>query len=461
MACKNCTETSYPKSAYYSAYQGCKQLNSCSTSCDKPIDSACVVYTGPAFVNIPLDSNVCVETVISTIDGMLAAVTGNYSTYNTACLGTQNTQQEFVETISAYVCEIRTDLDTFINTTFPAEKLELQEQIDDIVNPNLPSSCISLGISPTDTNKQVLNKLATSVCDIYSQIDLSTANWNSCFTIVGTPPTTPLQAVNALIGQICSIKGTGGTGALPTFNNTGTCIPGGSATDSLVFTVTSIRDITCTKPSLNINTLTFGCVSKPSNVATDLQGTLQSILTNLTNVNQQLPTFNPSDFTMTPVDPLNLCLGYQVSLASAVAPTDRLVAVDNADMSPGTLVDKLVAVSPITLTPSGGTLQIGINTASITPDGRVKTRAADPTLGYLEAKIKATGDANGLNLTTVTDITDNKVNVVGSLNINLIATRILEEIADDVDLKAILCSLIASCPIACTPPTNVTVTSTP
>lgn len=460
MACQNCTETKYPRSAYYSAYQSCKEpLNSCSTACPQVVDSACVVYTGPQFVNIPLDTNTCIETIIGSIDTMLSATTGNYSSYNTSCLGTQNTQQQFVETISAYVCATQTQLNNFISNTFPTSNNNLQTQITGILNPSL-TSCSNIGIVNTDTYTQVFNKIITSQCNIYSSLDLSEANWNSCFTITGTPPTTPLQAVNALIGQICSIKNAGSSTLLPTFDNTNTCIPNGTTTDSLVYTVANLRDITCTKPSFNINALTFGCVTKPSNVATDLQGTIQNILSNVSNLNNIKTTFNPAQFTTVPVDNTDPCKGVTVSLATSQVPADRLVALNNADNAPGTLVTKISQGTGMIIdtTSNPGTLTFNVDTASFASDGKVKVESTDPTAGYLDDKMTGLGDDNGLSINTYVN-GSNQVVVKGDLDINLLVTRILEELNTDSDLKAILCSLVASCPVTCAAPTNVTVTT--
>lgn len=460
MACQSCTGTQYT-SAYYSAYTNCNvSLNACSSGCKEAIDSACVVYTGPAFVNIPLDSNTCVETIISTIDTMLSAVTGNYSSYNTFCLETQNTQQEFVETISEYVCDTRTTLNTVISTTIPTAVTTLQNQINTLKNPAL-TSCATLGIITSDTSVQVYNKLITGVCNIYTQLDLSSANWNQCFTIVGDNPETPLEAVNALLGQICLVKASITNSVLPTFDNTSTCLPSPTSTDSLQTTVIKIRDLTCTKPSLDINALTFGCTTKPSSVATDLQGTLQSILTKLNTMSLAFPSFDPDYFATSLVNPSNTCSGIKVSLAEDIAPSDRLVAANNADTVPGTLIDKIDGAGGITVSVVSGQLIIdgtGVAGGGSSSDGKVKANTADPTADFLDVKTKGVVDDSGLSLTTSYDSTDHRLAITGGIDIDILAQKIIDAIGADEDLKAALCNLISTCPISCAPPTNVTVT---
>lgn len=463
MACKSCTETNYP-TAFYGPLPPCVTPEGCGDCPKGVVDTACVLYSGPQLINIGAVTNTCVETILQKIDAQLAVTTGNYSGYNVYCLAPVTTQQQFVEKISEYVCQTRLDFNTFVSTTFVTEIQDLQDQIDAFEVPGL-NSCTKVGIITTDTNEQVLTKLATATCDIYSQINLSTAAWNSCFTVVGTPPTTPLEATNALISQICSIKSSQTSTVLPIFDNTSTCLTGGTATDSLITTMGLIKNRLCLSPTLNINTLTFGCTSKPSNNALDLQGTLQAILNSLDTLTKNSYTFDLTQFTVTQVSPGNLCLGKNVSLIApgSGSSTDRLVATTSTDTTPGTLIDKVVEGTGINLdfitTP--GQMIIGIDPAYQPVDDKVKVNASDPTTGYLEDKIEALGQVStGLTLGVTTNGTNDKVVVQGSINLDALATALLEAIADDETLRTLFCNLVSSCPDPCAVPSGVTVTVT-
>lgn len=459
MACQNCSQ-SYYKTAFYGPYPGCESLNTCS-DCEKAIDSSCVVYTGPSLVNIEADSNICIETIFQKIDSKLAVVTGNYIEYDVYCLAPVVTQQDFVEKISLYVCETRSILSTFIENTFTTEIDNLQDQINEFTNPNI-TSCEAVGIVPTDVNQVVLQKLASNECNIYDMLDLSTANWNSCFTIVGTPPTTPLEATNALLQQICSIKNGQTGGILPVFDNSGTCLSGGTTSDSLQTTILLMRSRLCSTPILNINNLNFGCTSKPSNNDLDLQGTLQSILDKIDTLTKNSYQFD-NNFVVSLIDPANQCLGKNVTLASGSggSGSDRLVAVDVADTNPGTLIDKLNITGGLVgnVTDNIGKYTIKIDPSYIPQDIKVKAAVSDPTSGFLDEKIKATGNPSiGLTMGSSFDGVDNKVNIFANINPSTLAQAILEAIEDDSDLKAIFCSLVNSCPVLCSPPTNASIT---
>lgn len=453
MACKSCTETQF-KTAFYAPYQPCKTARPCADGCDQVIDTACVVYTGPTLGNIGVDSNVCLETILVQINTQLAATTGNYSGYDQACLGPYATQQSFVEGISQFVCNTQEQLSTFINTSFPAEIQTIQDQIDSINSPGI-TSCASVGITSDDNYQTVLQKLSTGECSLFSLLDVSSANWSACFSLVGPTPTTPLQATNALISMICQVNAKTGTSSLPIFNNLNTCLVGGTSTDSLVTTITLIKNKLCQTPNLNINTLTFGCTSKPSNNALDLQGTLQSILTKLDGMSKNFPSFS-SEFSVTNTDPSNACLGKTISLAT-VLNSDRLVAATATDSNPGTLIQKLSEGSGIVLDFSNPEqCVIGIDPNYSTGDEKVKSYGGDPSAGYLNEKLSASG-TNGLILGTTIDSTNNKVNVAGSINVEALATLILQAIQDNPTIKEVFCGLVNSCPVACAAPTDASV----
>lgn len=458
MACKSCTETSYT-SGFYGPYPDCKSYV-CSDECLQVIDTSCVVYTGPQLVNLDLGTNICLETILQKIDEDLSVITGNYAGYNTFCLAPIQTEKEFVEAISQFVCEFKEDYDEFVGTTFPNYQTQIQDEIDAINNPNMATSCAAVGIIGTDSLQTVLQKLSVGECTLFSMLDLSTANWNTCFTIVGVPPTTPLEATNALLQQICSIKEAQGD-PLPVFDNTNTCLTGGTVNDTTEETILLMRNRLCQSPIFDINALTFGCITKPSTNTLDLQGTIQSILTKLDAITKAFPTFNPTQFTSTFVNPLNQCLGVQISLTNpgSGSGTDRLVAATATDSNPGTLIDKLVEGTGINLDFTNPEQCVISISPSFQPvDEKVKASSTDPTAGFLDQKIKATGQPSlGLTMGSSFDPGDNKVNISTTINPTTLAQAILEAIQDDTDLQAIFCALVNACPVACVPPSNVSV----
>jgi len=292
--------------------------SSCGTNtnnCGTPTSQ--VVYGGPNLPCTNIETGTTLDDVLSIIDTKLCAVVGDYTLYNKACLDDVTpitTEQEFVETISTKVCTIESDLATFTGTTFVDYQTTVTNSLNDITNPEL-TSCSFVGVLTTDTLEQVINKITTSLCNINTNhLTLTGVNWSQCFT-VSTPPTTIPQAFDLLIDQICSVKDdVGAGGALPTFNNTGSCLPTPGAADSLTDTVNKIKTRLCQTGTFDINALTWTCTTKPSTTTTDLQAAFQAVLNKLDSLSQVVPNFS-GDFVVTNVDTAQPCLGKHVAFA--------------------------------------------------------------------------------------------------------------------------------------------------
>lgn len=457
MACDNCTPNE-PLSTF--AFQANSPCSNCDLGeCANGIwSAACVYYPGPPLLCIESDTNSRINTILQKIDAKICSVIPeSYASYNTYCLAPISTQQEFVEKISQRFCTLENDYDTFTTFTFPEAIATINSTINALNTPNV-TSCSQIGFTPTDTIKTALQKLSNSVCDIYSnQLSVSGVTWSQC-TAVPTPPTTIVGGFNFLISQICNLSAQiGGAAALPTFDNTGTCLSSPTANDSLSSTIIKIRSRLCNTPEFNINSLSWTCIAKPSTVQTDLQAAFQAVLSKIDVLSQNLPAFNPSDFTSANVDPLNPCAGKTISLNTPIISSDRFVAVNNSDFSPGTLAQKLTPGVGITLDTTTAPGTMIINSTS-TVDEKVKTSAGDPTAGYLEDKVIGT---SGSLITTVANTVSNQVVISATPNLTAFVTAILDAIESDDDLKARFCAIVASCPSPCQAPTNITVTYVP
>lgn len=438
--------------------------NSPCTNCDQGecpngiAPASCLYYDGPALNCIGSDTNERLNLLFQKIDAKLCTVAGNlFPSYNTYCLAPANTEKEFVEKISQRFCTLENSYQTFTTSTFPTAISTINTTITTLNTPNL-TSCAQVGFAPTDTIKDSLNKLSTAVCNIYSsQLSLTGVNWGQCTTVVN-PPTTIVQGFNFVIGQICNLSSQiSGSVVLPTFDNTGTCLQSPTSNDSLSSTVVKIRTRLCNTPVFNINALTWNCITKPSSATTDLQSAFQSLLTKIDTISQNLPIFDSSDFITSDTNPSQPCQGKTISLQSGFSSTDRLVAVNNTDSSPGTLVQKLVAGTGVSLDTVTNPGQMIINSTT-TVDEKVKTSSSDPLAGYLEDKI--TGSTG--TYANISTVTFNDQVVIGtSLNLSNIINGIFDLIEEDEVLKARLCAIISTCPSPCAAPTNITVTYTP
>lgn len=459
MACQDCNNPSGIPS--YVSLPGCPStFIGCDNNCANGIyDTACIVYTGPDLNCIGATTNTCLESIITQINSKVCTAVGDYSIYNLGCLRDDyiiDTAQDFAESISNYVCTLRADYNQFVNTTYLNDLSNIQDQIDNIQTPDTTSNCSNVVIPPDSGIQTVLQILSNASCSLYSAIDPSSANWSQCFTVID-PPLNIVDAFNVVLDQICQINSSTGA-VLPTFNNVGTCLPSPGATDTLSNTIIKIRTRLCQTPTFDAANLNGGYCGL-INPSDTLETVIDSLNQALTITGSSAVTSASSDFIIDYVDPFNPCLGKTISLNTSVI--DRSVALNDADIAPGNLSDKIAAGANITL--DFGTINTGkltiTSTGGITADEKVKSRSSDPTPGYLDQKLIGASTTYITNSIVPANATQLKVQ--GDLNLYAIATDLLALIDSDDTLRTIFCTLINTCPSPCDAPTNVQVTYIP
>lgn len=452
MACTNCIQTTASITGF--SPSNCTSLPSCA------ISASCVIYSGPNLQCSGILNNDALDIILQKIDPLLCQASGDYSGYNTYCLAPISTQQEFVESISNFICLINGELSTFTGVTFPAYQTTVTGQINGVNSPGI--TCAIAGVTSVDNLATILTKYCSAITDLSTNLSMSEVNWSQCYTVSPTPVTIS-DGFNALIGQICLLKAQVATAAvLPTFNNTATCLIGGTANDSLATTMSLVISRLCQTGTLNNATLTWGCVTQPAG-AQDLQTALQNILTQITVLTQAEPMTWSNDFTVTNVNDGNLCLGKHVALATP-STQDRFVAATTSDTSPGTLQAKLTAGTNITLdyTTTPGQAIINSTGGSGVGDHKVLADSGDSTADYLINKVESGTATSGVIITPTLDTTNANHLVSFQVGIDLVAlfTDLLNAVSTNPTLAALFCSVVASCPSPCAAPTNVTVTYT-
>lgn len=450
MACTNCQDNNSSNVKVFSVqYIYDTNCTDCNSQCNGTItDAKCVVYAGPNLTCSQIATNDSLELALQKIDTILCSTAGDYSSYNIHCLtGPITTEAAFVDAITAYVCNLTTTLTTFTGTTFPNYQTAVNTRFVALEKPG--NVCTSVGTLNTDTLQQALTKYCTKFTAIDANLDLSGVDWSQCFT-VNMPPTTVHGGFDTLIDQICSVKALITDSSLPTFNNTGSCLASPGSSDSLVDTISKIKTRLCLTPTFTNASLSSSCISIPSGV-TDIQTLVQTILTKLDTLTQNLPTYS-SDFAVTNVNDSNLCLGKHIALATPID-QDRYVAVNDSDSSPGTLVDKLAEGPNITLTVVGDQLQIAA--AGGNGDHKVLASSSDDTADYLNNKVEGDSDSNGLTIDTNYDSETKKVKITPSLDLSTLIPAIRVYLSSNPTEKALWCQLFADCPSPCSQPQNV------
>jgi hypothetical protein len=461
MSCQPCTTNNTPATlqsfrAFYNEC-GCADCNDCGCN-GVTVDTRCVVYTGPNLPCAQIETNQTLEDILIKIDQKICTAVGNYASYNKYCIddaGAITTEKDFVEAISSFACTLKSDFDTFKNTTYVNDATALDTRFDAIESPNI--TCSSAGVISTDSLNTVLTKYCSTFSDIYSKISLSGVAWDSCYT-VNPDPVTIAEGFNTLIGQICDIKNSGVNGILPTFNNEGSCLPSPvSASDSLVTTISKIKERLCETPTFDIDALTWGCTTKPDTTTTDLQAAFDAVLAQLTFLKQNSVSFS-SDFTVALTDSEDPCEGKTISLAPSGL-EDKYVTVSGADATPGTLAQKLIAGDGIELdiTTTPGTMIINVTDITATSPGTVKMRIEDPTAGYLKDKIEGSTASSGISIAVSPNTSNEKVSISAQVNFEDLWNNLLTYLDENPSMATQFCQRVTDCLPDCIVPPNVTV----
>lgn len=441
--CNSCQNNCSPSTYYYQSVPCVTSASQCSTW-----DSSKVVYTGANLIAVGIEANDTVEEAFAAINTAVGAISGaDWSSYDYNCIDDSSpitTAQEFAEAISLYTCTLNTTVDTFISSTYAGDKSTIEASILAIEEPNL-TSCVSVGVVPTDTYSQVLTKILDNLCDVNDAIDPSGADWNSCFT-VSPSPTTIQDAFDTVISQICNIKSTlDGLETIPTFDNTGTCLSTPTSTDSLYDTVVKIRDYACDLPTFDIDDLTWtSCISNPNpSGGADLKSTIDAIIQYLdASYINRVVNWDSTYFDVDYNTPADACSGISVTLQSGLGFEDKLVALNVSDGSPGYLLSKMTAGTGMNFDTSTtpGTVIIE---STITND-KVKADSGDTAAGYLIDKIAGKSDATAaISLAEAYNATDDKVEITPTIDYAVLAEEVLNAIdADTATIRALFNALV-------------------
>lgn len=420
-------------------------INTCPLPTGGPVDASCVKYTGPALTCSGVATNSWLEDILQEFDTKLCEAGADWSAFEYNCLADDysiETPAEFVDAITTEFCSLRADFTTFSGTTYPAGISNLQTQITQIVNPNL-TLCAGSGITSSDTYTSILNKLATLGCDNKTALDVSGANWNSCFS-TPTLPTTPTAGFNVILAKLCDLINNPVVTPLPTFNNQGSCLASPGTADTLVSTINKIKTRLCLSPIYDINTSPWGCIANPAvGTGPNLQAAFDAVLNQVNTLKSHDVTFDPDFFEVTDTVSGQPCQGRTVTFVGDVT-QDRFVASDSSDTDPGTLADKLTAGTNITLDNITTPGQIIINSTGV--DQLVKSSSSDPSAGYLNNKVNGVNNTGqGIQITAINNGTTNQVDFTPSIDEATFIGNLFNVIEDTPELYDRFCALMCGC----------------
>lgn len=441
--CSSCSSTSpivFSASYFYNA----QCTDTCGTGPNACCDASDTIYRGPALSCsgiAPLDT---LETALQKLDEQVCSAIGDYSTYQFNCLETWcgctiTTEAEFVDNITAYACEIATNLANFTTTAFPLYQEAISSRINDVDVPGI--TCATASVTSTSTLNEILLAYCTQLTNIKAAINVSSVNWSQCFT-VGSAPSTVIGGFDLLVDQICEVKATADAAAvLPVFNNTAyTCLSSPGATDTLVDTIGKILTRLCTTASFIPGDVNWKCTgSTPASLTLGVQQIVNSIDTLL----KEVPTVWSGDFVITATDGGNPCAGKTITLATPIN-QDRFVASNDADLFPSTLINKLSPGTNVTLDDTSTPGQVIINSTGDTY--KVKADVTDTTTGFLSDKIDGQTDSTGsITLVESYNAGTKKLDITPVINESAFMEYIFSTIENNIEWKSRFCSIVATC----------------
>lgn len=439
--CDPCNDSS-PKS--YKPYTPTK--TGCGDCCGT--DATCVNYTGVPLTCLGTNfTNKNLELVLQAINAKVCTVIGDWSDFNYNCLAddyTITTPGEFAAAITDYTCQFKTEYNTFVNETFDEIIGNINGEIGDLKFPNL-TLCTYSGVVSGDSIGDIFLKLSNKLCDLNTRLDLSSVDWDNCYTVV-TPPTTIPAAFQLLSDQICLAATTGSSVTLPTFNNQGSCLSAQGTADTLVATINSMKTRICQTPVFNIDSAPWGCVANPATgTGTNLQAAFGAVLSQVNALSVTAPTFD-GDYFITSYNTDGVpCSGTFVSINPDILGGDRFVASNPADSTPGTLIEKLTPGTGITLDDTTTPGQVIIN--STATDQLVKSSSTDPSAGYLNNKVNGVDNSTkGISISALNNGTTNKVDFTPDIDAEVFGLWFMSQVESNPTLYAAWCNLNCGCP---------------
>lgn len=410
MPCSNCNDNS-PLIFDIQSFVN----STCTSSGDSCMPSNLICYTGSNLPCSLINNGDTLEDALTKIDSKICSISGNYSTYQKHCLpsiygSAINDESTFVDAITSYLCTTASTVSNFISNTFVTYQASVTSQFTAVNNPAI--TCASASVTSVDTLNTILAKYCTKFTSLDSAINLTGIDFGSCFTVVD-PITNVRDGFTEVLSQICQLKTSvdGGT-VLPTFNNTGSCLASPSTTDSLISTIGKIKTKLCSLPTWISTNVTWGCVGSPTST-TSIEEGIQRIISKVNYMLPKVVTFGDG-FTTSPVDVGDACQGINVSLDGI---TDRLVASNSSDDSPGTLDTKL----------SGDGITIDSTTTAglviLRNDHKVLSSSSDTIPSYLINKLSGS-TSSGITITPTYNTTTKQVDLILTVDNNAICNLV-------------------------------------
>ena len=418
-------------------------------------DSSLVVYNSVPLSTINVTPGMDLQTALWNINTAVGtSISTNYALFNygpyygytlkTPLGATITDITGFVEGTASGIGKVSSDLATFTGTTFPSYQSSINSAILTLQIPGITYSNsagnLTISISNTDSINTVLTKLATGLGDTGNLLGTPGNAWS--LILITPDPTNIHDAFNDLINY--NITQNSAIAAkepsIGTFDNSANCLfsIGGTSTDNAGDTITLLTTYVCALEKFDSSVVTTTCLTPKTNLQDWFQQLVDIADLNAAN------GFTALDSSMTSTSN-GPCSGFTIG----VDPTWtglRNVAASVQDTTPGTLSDKLLPGTNVTLTPSAPGNQTLTIDVAVPNDAKVGVNSSDVTPDYLVSKIPATQGTWGISLVPTVTPDNSQLKLTPTVtNPYTLVQNIINYISTNPELLAAFCALKTQC----------------
>lgn len=418
-SCNSCTSC-YEHTSCCSPVVDCEP---CATSSGCPInlDTSCVFYNLSSDIPsdltcINLPNGTSLKDILEAMDTKICQALPDISSYSLPCLSASyviNNFQNFAEAVDYELCYTR----SLLSSTKSALEItigNLATLVTSIYTPNI-TDCGDIGLDPTDTIIEVLQKYADKLCEIVNEC----CGDNSPSIIATNSSTLSFVTSGTKNHNITgSVKVSSIFGNLITVNPDGLYV---SVTIPDMIQTLSYNSGTNTLSISGGNSVVLGAAAAPQTLSFDCISMILGISDGNT---VDLSCIAGSPFVETP-----LVANDSTSIDFTTSGTGGHILTGSVIISPN--------ANNILVNPGNG---LYVPTPSASTDEKVKLNAADPTTGYLEDKI--IGVVNSIITTTVTS---NNISHQSEVEAVLDIDELLNEISVTPALLNTFCNMVKSC----------------
>ena len=429
-------------------------------------DSTLVVYTGIPLPYITVTPGMNLQTILQNINTAVNTLnpvpdysTFTYGPYHGYTLTDPNgnvitTITGFVEGTANGIGQVSSDLSTFIGTTYAGDQSTISSAITALQVPGV--TYVPFSITNTDNQATVFSKIFTGlntfgINTLTSTLDPYGANWS---TLSISPSHSLLTTWNSVIAYLSSLSTavSGKQATLPTFNNSGNCLKGGT-TDTVPQTIDYLITYVCSLPTFDPSSIVNGSCLAAQN---SLQDWIQHIVDIL---NSGIKYNVVADSTSLLDGGVNGCGGrtFSVNPNWSGLGVVKATGSDTAD----TLNQKLTAGSNVSIAAVNGNTQLEIS-VDLGTQNQVAINSSDTKPDYLAAKLASGSNSWGLSMAMGVSSDNQRLEITPTItDPSAFIQNTLSYISSNPDLLAQFCALTVQCNgCTCAAATNLAITLT-